>query len=41
VLEFEMKTTGTLIKKEKLIGHWKEIRSNLKPPTPTHLEEKD
>lgn len=41
VLEFEMNKTRTLITKEKLIGRWTEIHSNLKPPTPPHLEEKD
>jgi hypothetical protein len=39
--ELVMKATKTLLSKDKLIGRWTEVRSNLKPPTPPHLEEKD
>jgi hypothetical protein len=40
-LEFVMKPIRDSFSREKLIGRWTEIYSNLKPPTPPHLEERD
>lgn len=40
-LEFVMKPASTSFSREKLIGRWKEILSNIKPPAPPHLEEID
>ncbi len=40
-LEFVMVKTRTLIQKEKLIGRWTEIRSNIKRPAPPNLDKQD
>lgn len=40
-LEFVMKPVRASFSREKLIGRWTEIDSNLKPPTPPHLEDRD